>query len=416
MSLGSIRRRPVRRRWVFGITTLAAAALLVLVVASASGVLTGSPSKFEGGNDPTVGLGNMVVDTAGDNDWKTVTGNPNYFTATDASKQNDDSFVSGQKQDTVCPDVDPSHGNPPKDDFTNVASFTENNAAGQTYLYGATIRDAPNGTASENVELKQGTAGGCPGNPGLLARVAGDKLLAIDYNGGGSKVSFHVLTWIETQSEPCFVANDVAPCWGSTVLTLTDVAAEGGVNGSDIAAANNPISNSNIKAGQFAEFGVNLDLAGILPAGTCKAFPQTIWETRSSTSFVSTTKDIAIENKEISNCGDIKIIKRTIPRGANQAFGFTSTITTANAGSELSCTGDSTADSFSLNDNGNSTSDSAANTEDCSKVRAGSYTVSEGANPSGWTFDNVACHADGASTVTGPPSSKTVSINLVADD
>jgi Prealbumin-like fold domain len=415
MSLGNIRQRPVRRRWVFGITTAAVAAVMVLVVASASGVLTGSPNKFEGGNDPTIGLGNMIVNTAGDTDWAspTVTGSPNYFTATDPSNSQDDSFVSGQKQDTVCPDLDPAHGNPPKDDFTNVASFTETNAAGQTYLYGATIRVAPNGTASENIELKQGTAGACPNSPGLLARVAGDKLLAIDYNGGGAKVSFHVLTWIETQSEPCFVSNDAAPCWGSTVLTLGDVAAEGGVNGSDIPAAQNSISNSNIKAGQFAEFGVNLDLAGILPASTCKAFPQTIWESRSSTSFVSTTKDIKIENKIISNCGQITIIKRTNPRGANQAFPFTSNITTATAGSELTCVSDSTPDSFSLNDNGNTTTDSAANTEDCTKVRAGSYTVTEGADPTGWTFESLSCTATAGSSAT--TSGKVASITLAAD-
>src|SRR6266540_3196763 len=104
MSLGSFRQRPVRRRWVFGFTTAAAMAFVVLVVASASGVLIGSPSKFESGNDPTLGLGNMIVDTVGNQDWVSVTSNANYVHLTDLSNSQDDSLVSGQKQDTACPE------------------------------------------------------------------------------------------------------------------------------------------------------------------------------------------------------------------------------------------------------------------------------------------------------------------------
>jgi hypothetical protein len=400
---------------VFGIPTAAVAAVMVFVVASASGVLSGSPSKFESGDDPTLGLGNMTVDTSGNKDWVSVTGEAAYAHITDKSDSTDDSYVSGQKQDTVCPEIDPAHSNPPKDDFTDIASFTETAANGDTYLYGATIRVAPNGSASENIELKQGTAGNCPGSS-LLARVAGDKMLTIDYNGGGKAPFFNVLTWVETGA--CFVANDVAPCWGASVLSLSSAGAEGGVNGSDITAANNPISGAALKAGRFAEFGVNLATAGILPAGTCKAFPQSIWGSRSSgSSFVSTTKDISIENKTISNCGEIKIIKRTIVRGLNQNFSFTSTITTATAGAELSCTGDSTPASFTLNDTGNSSSDSAANTEDCTKVHSGTYTVTEGADPNGFVFKNFSCTASTGSSTTPASSTtqKNVSITLAAD-
>jgi hypothetical protein len=421
MSLGSFRRRPVRRRWVFGTTALAVAAVVVFVVASASGVLTGSPSKFESGNDPTLGLGNMTVDTAGNTDWVSVTSNANYVHLTDKTDSTDDSFVSGQKQDTVCPEIDTSHSNPPKDDFSDIASFSETSAAGDTYLYGATIRQAPNGNASENIELKQGPDL-CPGST-LLARKGGDKLIAIDYNGGGKKVNFHVLTWIDTQTEPCFVGNDVAPCWGSTVLELSDVAAEGGVNGSDISAANNPISNVAIKAGQFAEFGINLAAADILPRGTCKAFPQSVWESRASgASFVSTTKDIKVENKTISNCGEIKIIKRTNPRGGDQAFGFTTNISTANAGSELTCTADTTPATFTLNDDAGTDSSppvAGGNVEDCTKVHSGTYTLTEDADPnSGWTFDNFSCTSSGTGTSTSPSSSTTqrnTTITLGAD-
>jgi hypothetical protein len=320
-----------------------------------------------------------------------------------ASSQSDDSFVSGQKQDTVCPDTY-SHGNPPKDDFTDVASYSETNTTTKdTYLYGATIRYTANGSASENVELKQGTSGFCPGSTTLLARTPGDKLIAIDYTQGGVSVAFNVLTWVA--SGACFVGSDTAPCWGASVLTLSGAGAEGKASQAAIAASDNPISNTALVTGQFAEFGINLATAGIIPRGTCKAFPQTIWESRSSgSSFVSTTKDISIENKTISNCGEIKIIKRSNPRGLDKSFSFTSSLTdpsgTVTSDSSPYCQGDTSPSSFSLNDKDanvapNAPHDSAGNTEDCVNVLPGSYTVTEGANPTGFSFGTLSCSATG---------------------
>jgi hypothetical protein len=314
-----------KRRRLALIGAISATLLLVLTVV-AQAVLPGSPSKFESGNDPTLGLGNMIVDTPGDTDWisTSVQTSADYFHATDvAAKTNDDSFTPGQKQDTTCPTVE-GHKNPPKDDFTDVASFTEKASGGahdgETYLYGATIRYTSNGNASENVELKQGTSGDC--TPTLKARTVGDKLIAIDYLGGGNAVQFHVLTWSATG--PCFVANDPAPCWGADVVELDPASAEGGVNASDITAANNPINNKAILAGQFAEFGVNLALAGIIPAGSCKSFNQTVWESRSSgSSFVSSTKDVTIENKTINQCAGVSVLKLGGPVGAQAGVIFT---------------------------------------------------------------------------------------------
>jgi hypothetical protein len=314
-----------KRRRLALIGAISATLLLVLTVV-AQAVLPGSPSKFESGNDPTLGLGNMVVDTALDTDWisTSVQTSADYFHGTDvAAKTNDDSFTPGQKQDTTCPTIE-GHKNPPKDDFTDVASFTEKASGGahdgETYLYGATIRYAANGNASENIELKQGASGDCA--PGFLARTPGDKLIAIDYLGGGSAVQFHVLTWVA--SGPCFVANDPNPCWGATVLSLDPASAEGGVNASAITAANNPINGKALVAGQFAEFGVNLALAGIIPAGSCKSFNQTIWESRSSgSSFVSSTKDISVENKTINQCAGVSVIKLGSDGGSQAGAVFT---------------------------------------------------------------------------------------------
>jgi hypothetical protein len=135
-------------------------------------------------------------------------------------------------------------------------------------------------------------------------------------------VQFHVLTWVA--SGPCFVANDPNPCWGATVLSLDPASAEGGVNASAITAANNPINGKALVAGQFAEFGVNLALAGIIPAGSCKSFNQTIWESRSSgSSFVSSTKDISIENKTINQCAGVSVIKLGSDGGSQAGAVFT---------------------------------------------------------------------------------------------
>jgi len=99
----------------------------------------------------------------------------------------------------------------------------------------------------------------------------------------------------------------------------------------------------------------------------------------------------------ISNCGEINVIKHSQPRGINQAFGFTSTIPNPASGSTTpSCAADATPSSFSLNDNGNTTADSTGNTEDCKNVPAGSYTVTEGAEPSGFTFGGLTCTASGS--------------------
>jgi hypothetical protein len=323
--LGPTRSRRRRRFLLAPILLIVLVALVA--ISSASGVLTGSPSKFESGNDPTLGLGNMVVDTPGNSDWISVTGESNYVHLTDAAATTaDDSFAPGQKQDTVCPVIE-NHKNPPKDDFTDVASFTEVNTTpgdpneGDIYLYGATIRFQPNGNASENIELKQGTNGEC--SAGFLARTPGDKLIAIDYLGGGSAVEFNVLTWVA--SGPCFVANDPPPCWGADVQDLTGSGfAEGGVNNSPITAANNPISGVALRAEQFAEFGVNLSAAGIIPPGECAGFSQTIWESRSSgSSFVSSTKDVTIEDQAINVCASADVTKVGSDGGSQLGAVFT---------------------------------------------------------------------------------------------
>lgn len=358
-----------RRLTQLGVIASAVMLLALILVPSAMAVLPGSPSKFESGNDPTLGLGNMTVNTTGNADWISVTGNSAYVHLSDvAASGTDDSFTPGQKQDTTCPTIE-THKNPPKDDFTDVASFVEGGQADPTFLYGATLRYAANGNAAENIELKQGTSGEC--TPGFLARTPGDKLIAIDYLGGGKAVQFHVLTWIA--SGACFVGNDLAPCWGANPLTLDPNVAEGGVNTSAIAIAGNPISGKAIVAGQFAEFGVNLAAAGIIPPGSCKSFSQTIWESRSSgSSFVSSTKDITIEDKDINTCASVTVRKVGSDGGSQAGAVFSLYTGPDNTGTLIgTCTVDANGDC----------------TPSFTGLTPGQYTLDETGTPAGYDTD-----------------------------
>jgi uncharacterized surface anchored protein len=382
MTAFHFRRRKTRRLWMMGSTTALLTIAVLILVASAAAVLPGSPSSFESGNDPTLGLGNMIVDTTGDSDWKTVattaTDTP-YVHLTDLASSNlDDSFTPGSKQDTPCPTVE-GHGNPPKDDFTDVASYTEVASGGahdgETYLYGATIRYTANGNASENIELKQSSEL-CPGSAKLTIRSDGDKLIAIDYLGGGKAVQFHVLTF--TATEACFVSKDTAPCWGADVQTLSANSAEGGVNTSAITAANNPINGKALVAGQFAEFGINLALANIIPTGSCKGFSQTVWESRSSgSSFVSSTKDIAIEDKDINNCSSVSVRKVGSDGGSQEGAVFTLYNGTGTGGTVVgTCTVDANGDCVDANGD-----------NPFVDLNPGDYTLDETGQPAGYGKD-----------------------------
>jgi hypothetical protein len=212
----------------------------------------------------------------------------------------------------------------------------------------------------------------------------------------------------------CLSANSF-PCWGDHV-TLNGTISEGAVNNRD--AVTDPIKGApDLPASTFGEAAINLTGAGVFGTGTCESFASTFLKSRASASFPAEVKDfVAPVPTRISNCGEIKIIKHTDPRGINQDFGYTSNI----AGGQLSCTTDTTPTSFTLNDNGNTSSDSAGNTEDCTNVPAGSYTVTEGSDPPGFVFEDLTCTATGAGTSVTPNGSggngsKTASITMAAE-
>ena len=421
-------------------------------------VVTGSPSGFESSD------GNMTVEGTSAADWNCFAngaaggfasginkGSGTCSTALvpgnavaihpDASNgaAGEVTWKAGQKLDAACPTLLNNGSVPNKDDFTGVASYNEVDSANppNTFLYGAEIRAVANGTSSGNVELNQssGTAA-CP-----ITRTAGDRLLAFDFTGGGAVLNFHALTWI-TPDNPtiggnngtCNISNHSPPCWGANVITsgsgitvggcgTTGNDVEGCSNQSAILAGDNGIDKTALVAQQFAEFGVNL--TKVLGLTGCNAFPQEVWESRTSgSSFTSNPEDIEIEHHEIANCGEIKVIKQTDPRGISKDFSFTSTIPSPGTSNPAtpSCTqSPSNPTSFTLNDagNGNKTpgstdpaQNSAGNTQDCTNVLQGGYTVSEGAVPAGFTFESLTCTADATSGSTVTTSNKTATINL----
>jgi Prealbumin-like fold domain len=380
---------PGDRRRRRGVAVLVVAALVGAAVVAIPSFANLSGSNFEG-ND-----GNLVVNTAGNHDWANA---PNRVRGDDLpSGTSDNAFGQGTKEDDANVSVVTGSIPPNKSDLTRFYIGSEF-ASNSNFLYLAWERSNVLGSANMDFEINQKT------QPDLttkgaktLNRTAGDILITFDFTNGGGNPVLGLLTWVTSGStNQCFSANAL-PCWGNRVNLSAAGFAEGAVNSTTVT---DPIANQSLAANEFGEAAVNLTAAGVFPAGTCEAFGSAFLKSRSSSSFPAEVKDfVAPQPVNISNCGEIKIIKHTDPRGVNQNFGFTSTIPNPPTGSTTpSCTSDTTPSAFTLNDNGNTTSDSTGNTEDCVNVPAGSYTVTEGANPANFTFAGLSCTASGTGT------------------
>jgi Prealbumin-like fold domain len=375
------RNRRGGRWWLIGTTAALAAVFTVFFVAASGANLTGS--TFEG-ND-----GNLVVDTAGNTDWANA---PNRVRGDDlASGSTDNAFGGGTKEDDPIVKVVTGSIPPQKSDLTRFYVASEF-ASNSNFLYLAWERSNILGSANMDFELNQ------KAQPDLttegtktLVRTAGDILITFDFGGSGSPV-LGLLKWVTSgATSQCFSSNSL-PCWGNRVNLSAAGFAEGAVNSTTVT---DPIANVSLPAGTFGEAAVNLTAAGVFPAGTCEALGSAFLKSRASASFPAEVKDfVAPQPVNISNCGTINIIKHTNPRGINQDFSFTSTIP-----STAGCTIDTTPDSFTLNDSAGvdpapPITAGTANTEHCGSVFAGTYTVTEGADPANFAFESLTCTAD----------------------
>src|SRR6266545_3487075 len=389
-------RLPIRPRvlgWRLGLTIATTAVLALALVSPGFANLAGS--TFEG-ND-----GNLVVDTAGNTDWANA---PNRVVGIDQpSGGSDNAFGRGTKEDDPNAIVVTGSIPPNKNDLTRFYVGSEF-AGGSNFLYLAWERSVNIGAANMDLEVNQKVTPGFTGTttgPVALVRTAGDLLVTYDFGGSGTP-TLGLLRWVTSgATSQCFSTNAL-PCWGNRVDLTAAGEAEGAVNSGTVTDPVPPGAPRTLTTGLFGEAAINLTAAGVFPAGTCTAFGSAFLKSRASSSFPAEVKDfIAPQPVNISNCGAVRIIKRTDPRGINQDFSFTSTIPNPPAGSTTpTCTADTTPSSFTLNDNGNTTSDSAANTEDCVNVPAGSYTVTEGSAPLAGAVFSV---TSGGTPIPGSP-------------
>jgi hypothetical protein len=349
----------------------------------------------------------------------------------------DTGFAGGVKQDDECPEVITAKA-PNKDDLKRIylASKTadvtvpdtstpdpnDTKIESHTFLNLAWVRIPQNTTASSAhvaFEFNKNTeaSGLCPEEnnaDGLVERTAGDLLIVYDFEGGGTPV-ISLSRWVTSGS--CEVGSNAPPCWGPED-TLTAGEAEAQVfqpgrtrppttTPDDLAppaltsTTGAPVTEQ-LGDKEFGEAGIDLTASGVFTAGSCESFGTAFAVSRTSgQSSDAQMKDLVGPAPfTLQNCGTVNIIKQTSPRGLDQNFSFTTNL----AGSQLSCdetlSGTLPNRTFTLNDTGNTgkTLGSAAdaqnsdgNTQNCLNVPAGSYTVTEGADPTGFTFNDVSC-------------------------
>jgi hypothetical protein len=412
-----------RRNRLLLLVPFALLAALVLAIAASAGPI-GTAAGFEDDD------GNLIDDAAAGIDWNTF--DPVSWTGTAPYRQadkvgtsgaingwqfkgledaavsgNDTAFAGGTKQDNDCATVNYGPKPPNKDDLKRVYIASKTGSNNHTYLMLSWVRIPQNTTAASahiGFEFNKGTSGACatstiPGNDGLVKRTAGDLLVVYDFEGGATDVpTISVRKWVLTGA--CDVSSDNAPCWGVAQNLTAAGFAEAKVfvapaaNATVLDALTPPTPpatdsvDSQVADREFGEAGLDLTDAGIFPIGTCNTFGKVYAVSRSSgDSGQAQMKDlVGPGNFTLSNCGRVKIIKHTSPADLNQNFSYTSNL----AGT---CTTDTTPADFTLNDTG--AGDTTSNTEDCTSVPAGNYTVTEGADPAGFSFGSLSCTASG---------------------
>jgi hypothetical protein len=376
---------------------------------------TGNNSTFEAGD------GNLVPNAAGHHDWSNVgiscpatAGSGTGCGVDPLNGSTDNSFGQGTKEDDPNVTIVTGSIPPNKSDLTRFYESFETigtGATAQTYLDLAWERSNVLGNANFDFEInKVATEGFTAATTGKITinRSPGDLLIRYDFQNGGGKPTLTLDTWVTGPNTPtppgqtpntCFSAKSF-PCWGND-LALAASISQGAVNTDTV---NDPITGGNAcpasgcPALTFGEAAINLTGAGIFSNTTCNTFSSVFVRSRASSSFTAEVKDfVAPVPIHLSNCGQVTIIKHTDPAGINQDFSFTSDVTgttTAVSSSSACPTG-----SYTLNA-------SATDTNDCFNVLQGTYTVTEGSEPSGFASKSVTCvtasATDGSSgTVNG---------------
>jgi Prealbumin-like fold domain len=357
MAAIQFRQQRVRRWWYLGATITALAFFTVFWVAASSANLAGS--TFEG-ND-----GNLVVNTAGNHDWDNA---PNLSVGVDLpTGQNDNSFGQGTKEDDTSVTVVAGSIPNSKADLARFAVAGEV-INGQTFMYLAWSRENQSGTVNFDFELNKLAQPDLttPG-PKTLNRSVNDVLINYAFQGGSNTPTLTKYHW----SGSAWV-NDGA---------IASACEEGATNSAPVSEnlGGNPAVTR--PAQQFGEAAINMTCAGIIPQGACESFGSGYVKSRSSTSFTSEIKDfIAPVGIHFSNCGKLTIIKHTDPAGLDQNFSY-------------STTGGLSPATFTLNDG-----TGKVNTQVYPTLQPGTYTVTEGSDPTGFAFESLSCTGAGGTS------------------
>jgi hypothetical protein len=328
---------------------------------------------------------------------------------TDAQATNSDSgYAGGVKQDRDCATIKGSKA-PNKDDLKRIY-LSSKTVGGDIYLNLAWMRipqNSVNASTHVGFEFNQGTTACGGSSDGLVQRTAGDMLIVYDFEGSSAGVAtLSVRRWVT--SGACDISQDSPPCWGPAKDLTASGFAEAKVNEASVTDSVAP-GGDTLGVSEFGEAGIDLTAAGIFQPSVCTAFGQAEAVSRSSgNSGTAAMEDLVGPGKiNLSNCGTVDIIKHTDPRGIDQNFSYTSTL----SGAQLNCTLDTTPSAFTLNDHAGVDPNPIAgtdNTEHCTNVPIGSYTVTEGAEPSGFAPEpeSLTCTATGSSSGSQDPTNK----------
>jgi prealbumin domain-containing protein len=352
------------------------------------------------------------------------------------SSPTDTGFAGGTKEDADCPTAGGTNI-PNKDDMKRVYLATKVGSDNHPYLMLAWTRIPLNTTQSSThlaFEFNQAQAfdstGGssyqpCTTTPatgtgtGLVHRTVGDFLLLYDFGGSNTFPTIGIQRWV-AKGDTCAVGSHTGKqaCWGPETSPLPSTTAVAAVDEGNVTDKNGTVlqtyptstvdclapSNNCATTGtadalglmEFGEAGIDLQAANVFTPGSCETFGTTSAVSRSSgDSGQAAMEDlVGPGHLNLTNCGEIKIIKRTDARGINHDFTYTTDIPSGSATGAATfsktpaTTGTTT--TFTLNDNGNSTSDSSGNTEDITNVQAGTYHVTETVD-TGWGLESLTC-------------------------
>jgi prealbumin domain-containing protein len=310
----------------------------------------------------------------------------------------DSGFAGGTKQDDNCPNVIGAKA-PNKDDLKRVY-VSSKTVDDHVYLNLAWVRIPQNTTSPSahiGFEFNKGGAS-CGEAGGLVQRSAGDMLIVYDFEGSSTdNPTLTLRRWVT--SGACEISSNSAPCWGPATNLTAGGFAEGKVNtfGSVLDALSPPALSSTtgnsvdvtLGTNEFGEAGIDLTAAGVFGPDTCSGFGKVYAVSRSSgNSGTAQMKDLVGPGDfDLNNCGTVTIIKHTDPAGVDQDFDFTSDL----AGDDIDCSEDADPAAFTLND-------ADVDTETCTNVPIGDYTVTEGTDPAGFVFGSLTCEATGDGT------------------